>query len=100
MISSVRRSCACSSVTAPTRQPTATRTDRTPSMKFSLRYRISRRIKRPTFIASSCQQLCHYLALHIGQPIITTLEAVDQLFVIETHQVEDGRLQIVDVDRI
>src|SRR5262245_1240887 len=38
-------------------------------------------------------------AVNVGQAIIAALEAVGQLFVIETEAVQNGRLQIVNVNR-
>lgn len=44
------------------------------------------------------QQLLHDLAVDIGQSIIAALEAVGELFVIETKEVHPGGLKVVDVD--
>src|SRR5260370_40701763 len=46
----------------------------------------------------SRQQLLHHLAVYVGQPIVAALEAVRQLLVVEAQQLEDGRLQVVDVN--
>src|SRR5262245_7962174 len=46
----------------------------------------------------SHQYVLHDLAMHIGQSVVATLEAERQFGVVHTHLVEDGRLQIVDVD--
>src|SRR5262245_58175508 len=44
------------------------------------------------------QYLFHNLSLHIGQPEIATLVAECEFFVIETEQVEERGLEIVDLD--
>ena len=38
--------------------------------------------------------------MHIGQPEVAALEAVGQLRVIEAEQVQNRRVQVVDVDRV
>lgn len=54
-------------------------------------------MKHPVF---SSQYLLNHAPLHIGQPIIAAAITVGQPFVIESHQVQDGGVQIVDVDSI
>ena len=49
---------------------------------------------------SSRQQLLHHVAVHVGQPEVAALEAEGQLRVIEAQQVQDRRLQVVDVDAV
>ena len=46
----------------------------------------------------SRHDLFHHVALHIGQPQVAAAVAVGQLLVIEAEQVQDGRVQVVDVD--
>ena len=46
------------------------------------------------------QNLLHHIAMHIRQPEVAALEAVGQPGVLQAEQVQDGRLQVVDVDRI
>src|SRR5262249_50225411 len=46
------------------------------------------------------QQLADHVAVDIGQPIIAALEAIDEPGVIEAEQMQDRRLQIVDVDLV
>lgn len=42
----------------------------------------------------------HDLPLHVGQAKVAALRAEGQAFVVDAHLMEDGRVQIVDVDRI
>jgi len=42
----------------------------------------------------------HKLPVHIGQPEVAALEAVSQLGVIESQQVQDGSVQVVHVHGI
>ena len=44
------------------------------------------------------QQLLYHLPVHIRQPEIAALEAVAEAGVIEAEQVQDGGVQVVDVD--
>ena len=46
------------------------------------------------------QQLRHDLAVHVGQAEVAALEAVGQLRVVEAEQVQDRRVQVVDVDLV
>jgi hypothetical protein len=48
----------------------------------------------------SCQNLVDYLAVHVSQPVVTALEFKRQLGVVDSQTVENGRVQIVHVDRI
>ena len=36
--------------------------------------------------------------MHIRQSIIAAAEAIGQFFVVDAHQVQDGGVQVVDVD--
>ncbi len=38
--------------------------------------------------------------MHVGQPEVAALEAERQFRVIQAEQMQDGRLQVVDVDAI
>ena len=38
--------------------------------------------------------------MHVGQPVVSALEAVGQLFMIEAEQVHDGCLQVVDMNPV
>src|SRR5689334_18730515 len=49
-------------------------------------------------VARSRQQLFHDLALHIRQTEVAALETVGELRVIEAEQVQQRRVQVVDVD--
>ena len=53
----------------------------------------------PIIPANSRQHVLHHLAVHVGQAEVAALEAVGQLLVVEAQQVQDRRLQVVDVDR-
>ena len=46
------------------------------------------------------QDPLHHLAMHVGEAVVAALEAVGQLRVVEAEQVQDRRLQIVDVDSV
>src|SRR6266542_3006350 len=49
---------------------------------------------------SSGEECLHDVAAHIGEAEVTPLEVVGQVFVIEAHQLEDRRVEIVDIHRI
>src|SRR5579884_4364314 len=51
-------------------------------------------------ILSSRQQLLHDLPMHVRQAEVAALEAVGQLRVIEAQQMQEGRVQVVDVDLV
>jgi hypothetical protein len=38
--------------------------------------------------------------VNVGEPVISTLKAINQSFVIQTQQLQYGRLQVVHVDRV
>ena len=40
------------------------------------------------------------MAMHIGQPVVSSLKKVSQLFVVDAELVEDGGVKIVDVDGV
>ncbi len=42
----------------------------------------------------------HDFAMHIGEAVIATLEAISESLVIEAQEMQHGRLQVVDVDQI
>src|SRR5439155_23958086 len=46
------------------------------------------------------QQLRHQFAVHVRQPEVAALEAEREPFVIEAEQVQNGRLEIVDVNAV
>ena len=50
--------------------------------------------------APSGQDRLHHVAMDIRQAEIAALEAVGQPFVVETQQVQDRRLEVVDVDLV
>ena len=45
-----------------------------------------------------CPYRDHDIPVHIRQPEIAALEAIGQLRVVEAEQVQNGGVQIVDVD--
>ena len=57
---------------------------------------ISRMSHRTSY---SGQELPHHIPRDIGQPEIAPLEPVSQPGVVETHQTENGGVQVVDLDR-
>lgn len=46
------------------------------------------------------QQIFYHFAVDIGQTEVSTSISVGEIFVIETEQVENGGVEIVDVDGI
>src|SRR4030095_15221610 len=42
----------------------------------------------------------HHAAVHIGQAEIAAAVAVGEPFVVEAHEVQDGRVQVVDVHAV
>lgn len=42
----------------------------------------------------------HYFSVHIGESVVAALVAKGHPLVIESHEVQDGRIEIVNVDRI
>jgi len=49
------------------------------------------------FSMRSRKEMVIHRAAHIGQPEVAARVAVGQTLVIDPHQVQDGRVQIVDV---
>ena len=49
-------------------------------------------------IISSRQNLLHHLPVHIGQAVIAAAEAEGQAFMIQSHEVQDRGVQVMDVD--
>ena len=47
---------------------------------------------------ASCQNSVYHFSMHIGQPVIASLEAVGQLLVIEAQQVHHRRMQVMHLD--
>src|SRR5713101_3881501 len=53
--------------------------------------------------ASPCflgQELLYYISLNIGQAELPALETVGELGVVQTHQVEDRGVQVVDMNPV
>ncbi len=49
---------------------------------------------------SLCQDSLHHLAVDVGEAVVAALEAVGELLVVEAEEVEDGGLEVVDVDGV
>ena len=47
-----------------------------------------------------CQNVLDDLSVNVSEPIIPSLEAMSQLFVIESEQMEYGGMQVVNVDLV
>ena len=41
-----------------------------------------------------------YRAVNVGQAIVTSLEFIGQLFVVDAQAVKHGGMEIIDVDRV
>src|SRR5215211_495547 len=54
----------------------------------------------PSFPAASRQQGLNHLAVHVGQAEVAALEAEGQLLVVDPKQVQQRRLEVVDVDGV
>ena len=50
--------------------------------------------------SESGQDLLHDVAVNVGEPVVAAGVAERQLLVVESHQVEDRRVQVVDVDLV
>src|SRR5690348_5911288 len=50
--------------------------------------------------AGSREQLRHHFTAHVGQAEVAALETIGQLQVIQAEQVQDGGMEIVDVDLV
>ena len=48
-------------------------------------------------IALSSQQILHYVTLDIRQPVATTGVAIGEFLVIETHEMKDRGMKVMDV---
>ena len=46
------------------------------------------------------QQLRHEFAMHVGQAEVAALETIGQLRVVEAEQVQDGGVEVADVDSV
>lgn len=51
-------------------------------------------------VSPSRQDLPYHIPMHIGQPIVPPAEAKRQAFVIESHEMQDRGVQVVDVDPV
>lgn len=49
---------------------------------------------------TSPDQILHHMPVDVRQPVVPALETVGELFVVEAELVEDGGLEIVDVDAL
>ncbi len=62
---------------------------------------VSDETRRPasSYLAGSLRQnFLHDVAVEIGEAHVATAESVGEAFVIETEEVEDGGVPVVDVD--
>src|SRR5262249_10855006 len=50
--------------------------------------------------AGSCDYVIHHTATHIGQAEVAAAIALGQLLVVDAQQMEDGRVQVVNVNAI
>src|SRR6185436_16526470 len=48
----------------------------------------------------SRQELLHDLSVHIGQPIVAALETEREPFVVDSQQMQERRVEVVDVDAV
>ena len=60
----------------------------------------SRPIRLPKSPSSSREHSFHHVALHVGEAVVAATVAEGQARVIEAHQVQNGRVEIVDVNRV
>ena len=73
-------------------------TEMTPYSKTDLAWRLENEVHFPQ--PRLGEDLFHYIARHIGQPKISSLEFISQPEVINSQTMKDGRLQVVDVHGI
>ena len=59
-----------------------------------------KKLRRVVFIASSRENVLHHISKHIRQPVVAALQAEREPRVVEAEQVQNRRLQIVDVNRV
>src|SRR5205814_8009346 len=50
--------------------------------------------------APSGDDVAHHFAVHVGQPEVAAAITVGELFVIEAQEIENGGVQVVDVDAV
>lgn len=62
--------------------------------------RITFRVVRPVGRCVSDEDLTNHVAVDVGQAIVAALEAVSETLVVEAEQVENGGVQVVDVNRV
>ena len=51
-----------------------------------------------TFDSHLSKNILHHMPVHVGQPVVAALVLVRELRVVDAQQVQDRRLQVVDVD--
>ena len=73
-------------------------TEMTPYSKTDPAWRLENEVHFPQLRLG--EDLFHYIARHIGQPKIPSLEFISQPEVINSQTMKDGRLQVVDVHGI
>ena len=45
--------------------------------------------------AASCEYLVDDVTMNIGQPSIGTVEAIRKFRMVDTHQMQDGRMEVI-----
>src|SRR5262249_9672351 len=50
--------------------------------------------------SASGQDLVHHVAVHVGQAVVAAAVAIGQAGVVDAHQMQDGGVQVVDVDLV
>src|SRR5262245_30601118 len=58
------------------------------------------RVAKPQAQPISTNDFLDHPAVDIGEPVVAAAVAVGKLLVVDTHQVQDGGVQIVDVDLV
>src|SRR5205823_12966365 len=56
--------------------------------------------QRPSAPARSRDEIAHHPAVDVGQSVFAALKPISQPLVVQAEQVQDGRVQVVDVDGI
>ena len=64
------------------------------------RSRFLRWHRLPREKGESGQDVPDHVAVNVGQAVVAAAVAVGQLLVVEAHQVQDRRVQVVDVDLV
>src|SRR5438552_13135725 len=51
-------------------------------------------------VGGLAEDVSDHLSVHVSQPVVSSLEFVGEPFMIDAEEVENGRLQVMDVDGI